>query len=563
MDGIIKNINIKGIVSSVPSYIEDNYKYAKIVGEKRLKKQLRITGIKKRHVSGKHQRASDLCYSAAEKLIEELNWRKKDINVMIFVTQSPNYKLPSTAFFLQKRLGLSNECVVFDVNLGCSGFVVGVQIVSALLQQCSNGGKGLLILGDTSGKVISDEKQLNSDILVNRMLFGTAGSATAIEVKENSNIPYMNLSDGNGFEAIISRFNQPNSMDGGAVFEFAINEVSDGLNKFKQKFNIKEDDIDFYIFHQAQKLILDNIEMSCDIPQDKVLYSYGEYGNTSGASVPLTACSNWETLRKKKRVNILFCGFGVGLSWGYVLAEVESKYIFPPIITDEHYDEDKKADNGFKGRNILVIGADSPIGEVVSRELNDSNAMVILTGTDKKHIENISKDMFYPSQSFIYSDLDESSIENMLEYCLINNLKLDGIVLARLYEEKVIDRLLKLLYKNQYVNTELSIVILSQLENMKDIDYSVYKEKKDALERYICKIKNELSETNIRINIISHKIDENNVKQKYGDGREWFDEFIESELPEDMKKPAYLVETLKFLLSQKGKYVNCAFMPMK
>jgi 3-oxoacyl-[acyl-carrier-protein] synthase-3 len=137
MTGEFHNIKIQGMASAVPEYTEDNMSYTSVLGERRTKKQIRLTGVSKRHISSKYQRTSDLCYTAATALLDKLRWDKKDIKVFIMVTQSANYNIPSTSFFLQKRLGLGKDCIVFDVNLGCSSFNAGVHIASSLLQSCN------------------------------------------------------------------------------------------------------------------------------------------------------------------------------------------------------------------------------------------------------------------------------------------------------------------------------------------------------------------------------------------------------------------------------------------
>lgn len=145
-DGCIKNIKIAGIASAVPKNTIDNIAFAEQMGKKRNMRQIKLTGIKKRHICAKGQSASDFATYAADKLLNHLHWSREEIKILIFVTQQPDLSRPSTAMLIQKRLGLGTNCTCFDVNMGCSGFTVGLQIIASMLSVV--GGKGLLLVGD-------------------------------------------------------------------------------------------------------------------------------------------------------------------------------------------------------------------------------------------------------------------------------------------------------------------------------------------------------------------------------------------------------------------------------
>ena len=146
MIGYLKDVKIQGVAATVPKDYLDNEKYAESIGEKRIKRQIKLTGIKHRHVVKDGQRTSDLVSVAGERLIEHLSWKKDEISVLVFVTQSPDIKAPSTAMLIQKKMGLGKDCIAFDVNLGCSGFTSGAIIVAGLLRNTR--GKGLILMGD-------------------------------------------------------------------------------------------------------------------------------------------------------------------------------------------------------------------------------------------------------------------------------------------------------------------------------------------------------------------------------------------------------------------------------
>lgn len=333
MRGQFTNITIEGIKAVVPSAVIDNTAFAEELGERRCKKQIRLTGVKLRHVSPSGQTSADLAYAAGSQLLEELGWSPETIDVLIFVSQNPIFALPSTAFFLQKRLGIKQDCVAFDINLGCSAATVGIQVVSSLLQQGSPQGRGLLLISDP---VLARPDQNVAD----QMLFGAAGSAIALQRTEGSAplLAFSNKSDGERYKAI-SRFNGKFYMDGTAVFEFAINDVVNDLCDFRRALELAPEDVDYYIFHQAQALMLSTMRDACGIPPERELRSLEKYGNTNGSSILVTLCAQEKELWKGKQASFLLCGFGVGLSWCSIYTTVDTKRIFPLSIVDDVYKE--------------------------------------------------------------------------------------------------------------------------------------------------------------------------------------------------------------------------------
>lgn len=338
MKGLLKNTSICGMAAAIPVCVEHNIDAAPFLGERRCKKQIKLTGVKQRYVSPNGQRISDLCYKAASELIQHLQWNPKDIKVMVLLTQSPNYKAPSTSFLLHKMLGLSDDAIVFDVNLGCSAFNVGLQIVSALLQQIPGNAKGICLQGDLAFRTVSEI--IPPDNIASNLLFGSAGSAVAIDTDEkNSDIPFATYSDGNRYQAILCQIGGAVSMEGQEVFNFSTNDVCTAINGFVEDNKLNKDDIDYYVFHQAQKLILDEIAYACHVPEGKELRSIENFGNTSGASVPLSFCANTDKFKEKEYINTLTCGFGVGLSWSMAYSRLQTKNILPVIYTDEIFEE--------------------------------------------------------------------------------------------------------------------------------------------------------------------------------------------------------------------------------
>lgn len=331
MYGKYDNIKIRGIASAVPTQIIDNVECAEKLGNRRAKKQVMLTGIRHRHCVKKGQSASDLSCVSAEKLLQKLNWDRNEIRAIVNVTQSADLHTPSTAMVIQKRLGIGQDCLAFDVNLGCTGYVSGLQIVAALLQ--NTGGKGLLLVGD--GRYAEMPEVPSTDSL----LFGDGASATAIELENGNPMMYAQKTDGTRHGLLSVALDGTMTMDGNAVLLFSLNEVCQSIKEFREHFDVSEDSIDYYILHQAQKLILDGIARECDIDPSKVLTSYEEYGNTSTATLPVTICNNAEEIKKKKHVRLYLCGFGVGLAWSSVVVDLDTDCILPIEVTDYCYND--------------------------------------------------------------------------------------------------------------------------------------------------------------------------------------------------------------------------------
>lgn len=328
-EGCIDNIRVCGIASAVPERCIDNIKFAGEMGRKRNIRQIKLTGIKKRHICDVGQSASDFATYAADKLLTHLQWNRNDVKVLIFVTQQPDLSRPSTAMLIQKRLGLGIECTCFDVNMGCSGFTVGLQIIASVLAPV--GGRGLLLVGD--GRYINtEEMQSTSDLL-----FGDGGAAAAVEVVSGYSMIFNQKTDGYRADMIMCRRNGVAQMDGNGVLMFSLNEVADNIKDFRSRYEICEDDVDYYVFHQGQKIILQGIANECDIAWEKVLNSYENYGNTSSASIPVSICNNTDILCTRPQARLLMSGFGIGLSWGIVYLKLDTKNILPVFEFGGYY----------------------------------------------------------------------------------------------------------------------------------------------------------------------------------------------------------------------------------
>ena len=325
------NVKIQGMAVAVPENVENNFMFSEQIGESQVKKQISFTGICKRHICSENQTILDLCEEAFREICGRLGWDEQSIDSVILVTQSPVLLVPSSSFVLHEHLGLKKECFVFDMNMGCAGFNTGLHTISSLLSAQPNGARGILLIVDDINRLIRGNcKELNASIISHLMLFGSAAAAVAVEHKE-SDIPMLveEFSDGSRHEAIHLKKNEDFFMDGLDIFAFATSEVTDSVERFIEE-NKLAGQIDYYVFHQAEKAVLDEIQDILGLEDEKFLLSYSEYGNTSGASLPVTLCANKDRIKKKK-IRVLFCGFGVGLSWGLAYACLDTENIMPII----------------------------------------------------------------------------------------------------------------------------------------------------------------------------------------------------------------------------------------
>lgn len=305
MKTTVRGISIRGVSAAVPKKTIENMEFLGKFGERKVKMQLKVTGINRRHIANDGQEAKDLCLLAAERLLKKMGIDRNEICVMLFVSQTPSLVIPSTAFWIHDQLGLSGDCIAYDINLGCSGFVEGLNTVAAILQSQEVGKKGLLLNADTLSNYINEEDEATS------MIFGDAGTATLIERNLTDEFVCLHSVSSAKYDSIlVKNHNERLVMDGMQVFSYTLEKVVDQINSLLRK----QADYDFYLLHQAQKYIVDNISSLSELPQEKVLTSFDEYGNTSGSSIPLTVCKNRVCFRSGRDYRILVSGFGAGLS---------------------------------------------------------------------------------------------------------------------------------------------------------------------------------------------------------------------------------------------------------
>lgn len=327
---------IAGVTCSYPAQEVTTAATAERLGTD-AKRVFAMTGIESRRVAPPDLCASDLCADAAERLLAALRWDKNSVNALIFLSQTPDHVLPATACLLQKKLGLSNSCVCFDINMGCSGYVYGLMTAASFVE--AGLGRVLLLVGDTINRICSEDDRSVA------FLFGDAGSATALERGEE-NATFVVGTDGGGAGHLIIRAGQCRQratpelclrteveqanirspqelyMNGSEVLAFALREVPRLFDQLQKESEIDKDRFDAVVMHQANQFMLDGLARKMGLVKDRVPSSVRLFGNTSCASIPVTLSCCLRDKLKNSRMNVAMLGFGVGWSWGGCAMEI-------------------------------------------------------------------------------------------------------------------------------------------------------------------------------------------------------------------------------------------------
>lgn len=338
----LHNVRFAGMATCVPKRIYHNVDDAppKIRSER--ERLARNIGIYTRRLCPEWQTFSDLAFEAAEKLLAALAWDKADIDALIVMTQSPDYLTPATAIILQDRLQLPQSTIAYDVNLGCSAYPFALQLLGSLIASGAIR-KGLVLVGDRS----ATEKD---------PLFSDAGTATALEFDAGAPPMHFDLnSDGSGYRAImlpVGGHREPVEMhhliphrdeggflrcgtdlilDGTAVLSFSTQRVPPAVEKLLSHVGMGKDEVDYFVFHQANRMINETIRKKLGLPMEKVPSTLHDFGNTSGSSLPVTMTVRLNEILSQGKHRVLLGGFGIGLSWGTAIIEIDSA-VLPALI---------------------------------------------------------------------------------------------------------------------------------------------------------------------------------------------------------------------------------------
>ena len=326
-------VGITALAGAVPHTVIENLKYTDYFPEDQVKDVVEKVGIYERRFADEKTCSSDLCFAAAEKLIADNNIDRSEIDLLIFISQTPDYRMPATSVLLQDRLGLSNSTIAFDINLGCSAFIYGLSVAFSMMKNTGLR-KALVLDGETRSKVYSPKDRRSA------FLFGDGGVAALIERDDKFGTSYFSLnSDGSrgdlikinagGYrmpssietlkEKVVDEYGNIRSdeqgyMNGGDVFNFVIREIPKDMKKLLSYSGEDIQSLDYYVFHQANNFINSYLAKKLKLDTTKIPSTIAKYGNTSSVSVPLTIVDQLkDKLSGDKR--LFLSAFGVGMTW--------------------------------------------------------------------------------------------------------------------------------------------------------------------------------------------------------------------------------------------------------
>lgn len=326
-------VGIVAMSAAVPKFVVKNREYTDVFSSQEANDIVDKTGIEERRFSDAETCSSDLCFAAAEKLIADNNVNKEEIDLLVFISQTPDYRMPATACTLQHRLGLPNGTIAFDITLGCSAFLYGLSVVYGMMER-SGLRKALLLDGETRSKVYSPRDRRSA------FLFGDGGVAALIERDPKFGKSTFSLNtDGSradlimipagGYrkmssaetvvEKVVDEFGNMRSdeqgyMRGGDVFNFVIREIPKDIKNTVAYAEKVINDFDYVVFHQANNFINSYIAKKMKLNTDKIPSTIAKFGNTSSVSVPLTIVSELKGKLEGKK-ELLLTAFGVGMTW--------------------------------------------------------------------------------------------------------------------------------------------------------------------------------------------------------------------------------------------------------
>ena len=340
-----RNVGISGLAGAVPRHIINNYDYDLYFKKEDIREIVGKIGVKERRFADMNTCSSDLCYAAAEKLLDDMNIIREEIDLLVFISQTPDYRMQATSVILQERLKLPTSTITFDLNLGCSAFLYGLTVAYSMI---SAGviNKALILDGETRSKVYSLKDRKTG------FLFGDGGVAALIESDEKFGKSWFSLNSDGSRESLIKipaggyrkmssfetvtektvdeygniRSEEQGYMNGADVFNFVIREVPRDFNRLLDYSGTELSSIDYFVFHQANSYINGFLANKLKLPVEKIPSTIEKFGNTSSVSIPLTIISELKDLLSDHR-RLLLSGFGVGLTWGTAIIDIEDCYV--------------------------------------------------------------------------------------------------------------------------------------------------------------------------------------------------------------------------------------------
>lgn len=327
---IIKStpIKIEGVAATISQNIVPVEEYCEgLATPKKLRRIIKETGFESLSISDNETCTSDLCFQSAENLFSNGGFNKDDIRALIFISESPDYTMPDTAYILQDKLKLGKNLVAFDINLGCQGFVYGLYVASSLLSAFNDNAKVLICCGDARPR-----KEKAADI-TDGVIFGDGGACAIVSKNSAENFTLFNIDsygerwnklhrdDSTRFlkNVLAGKVEQPNFikprvMDGAAIMDFTLFEVVANIEEIIRIAQISKENIGAYLLHQPQKLLVNDMAEKLGLNPESVIQNAGKIGNTSSATIPLLLTEIGAEWNKRANKNVLMSGFGVGLS---------------------------------------------------------------------------------------------------------------------------------------------------------------------------------------------------------------------------------------------------------
>jgi 3-oxoacyl-[acyl-carrier-protein] synthase-3 len=346
---VFGGVRVSGVAGAVPRAAVNNLTDHHFCSVEDRRKIVALTKVGSYRKAPPEICSSDLCVAAAEALLPGLGRRPEDIDAIVFATMTPDYRVPSTACVLQHRLKCRTTVVAYDINMGCSGYVVGLYNACSLIK---GGGlkRVLLLAGDTQTKLCHDQDKNVVFIL------GDGGTATLLEAEAGAgDIVIEVMTDGGRFQNLYvpaGGFRRPSTdatrqvreqpdggtrsedhlyMNGMEVFKFSVTDVVKTLASFMEDEKLSADAVNHLFLHQANWFMNDKIAKKLKFPPEKVPYTIEFYGNTGSASIPLTMAHHFSQKPSKGKERCLVSGFGVGLSWGVATLVIDGIHA-PPIV---------------------------------------------------------------------------------------------------------------------------------------------------------------------------------------------------------------------------------------
>ena len=350
MKCLINNIRIQSIATYLPPSILEMNTLIDLYGESNVQMVIKATGVERVHIADDNQTASDLCFEAANFMLKKEDVKREEINGLVFISQTADYRAPATSVILQDRLGLSKETVCFDISYGCSGYIYGIFQAASLIGSgaCE---KVLVLAGDTTTKLINPKDRSQ------RMVFGDCGSATLV-CRGDKQIGFHICSDGSEYNKVIipaGGFRIPLSeetkkeyldsegnvrtqenlyMDSVAVFNFIVKSGQQSINTLLEFMKWKKDEVDFFAMHQATRYTLSYLRKRLKIPNEKAPINITNNGNTGPTTIPLVLtdlCHNESGVDTSGWDKVVMSAYGVGLSWGSIACSLSQTNIYMTI----------------------------------------------------------------------------------------------------------------------------------------------------------------------------------------------------------------------------------------